>query len=161
MLHSTEASLLAPIGDDSTWGIVGTGFTMGLVLGPIFGGSFAENSHVINLPILAVICAGWEIFLPPLFGSKQTTFHAWVDIYWPDWILHCASFFVFFSPLILPSSHWPWVLYSAIVAWVFASSYFPCSRGSSIYAWCIWTTCKYHIFPADAIGKVRKIDPWI
>lgn len=130
--YSTEASLLAPIGDDSTWGIVGTGFTIGLVLGPIFGGSFAENSHVINVPILAVICAGWEIILPPLFVSKQTTFHAWVDINWLCWILHCGSFLVFFSPLIFSSSHWPWVLYSAIVAWVFASSYFHV-RGAAAY----------------------------
>lgn len=111
----------------------------------------------INIPILAVLCAGWKVFLPPLFISKQAASHAWVDVDWLGWILHCACFLMLFSSLIFSGSHWPWDSYSAIVAWVFAGLLF------SLYAaqqhLCIWTTRKYRIFPADALGEVRTVLP--
>ncbi|KAI6454365.1 hypothetical protein MCOR17_009017 [Pyricularia oryzae] len=62
-----------------------------------------------------------------------------------------------YQGLIFSGSHWPWDLYSAIVAWVFAGLLF------SLYAvqqhLYIWTTRKHRIFPADALGKVRTIFP--
>ncbi|KAI6514109.1 hypothetical protein MCOR05_011986 [Pyricularia oryzae] len=144
--------------------VIGTGFAIGLVLGPIVGGAFAENPHaawrwamLINIPILAVLCAGWKIFLPPLFISKQAASHTWVDVDWLGWILHCASFLMLFSSLIFSGSHWPWDSYSAIVAWVFAGLLF------SMYAvqqhLCIWTTRKHRIFPVDALREVRTVLP--
>ncbi|KAI6517263.1 hypothetical protein MCOR05_011552 [Pyricularia oryzae] len=144
--------------------VIGTGFAIGLVLGPIVGGAFAENPHAtwrwamfINIPILAVLCAGWKVFLPPLFISKQAASHTWVNVDWLGWILHCASFLMLFSSLIFSGSHWPWDSYSAIVAWVFAGLLF------SLYAaqqhFCIWTTRKHRIFPADALGEVRTVLP--
>ncbi|KAI6290679.1 hypothetical protein MCOR33_011137 [Pyricularia grisea] len=93
--------------------VIGTGFAIGLVLGPIVGGAFAENPHAI-----------WR----------------WVNL-----------------SLIFSGSHWPWDLYSAIVAWVFAGLLF------SIYAvqqhLYIWTTRKHRIFPVDALKKVRTVLP--
>ncbi|KAL5903119.1 hypothetical protein ACKVV7_011426 [Pyricularia oryzae] len=111
MLYNFEFSSAyeAPTGQ----AVIGTGFAIGLVLGPIVGGVFAENPH-----------ATWRWSSSRLSICKQAASHAWVDVDWLGWILYCASFLMLFSCLILSGSHWPWDSSSAIVACVFAGLLF-------------------------------------
>lgn len=58
--------------------LIGVGFAIGLLLGPVIGGAFAENHSTtwrwamyINISVLVFLVVGWIFFLPALHLGQQ------------------------------------------------------------------------------------------
>ncbi|KAI6366464.1 hypothetical protein MCOR25_005112 [Pyricularia grisea] len=134
--------------------LIGVGFAIGLLLGPIIGGAFAENHSVtwrwamyINIPVLVFLVIGWIFFLPALHLGKITGRPAPrlrdVDIL--GWLLHSSFFIMLCSSLIFSGTRWAWGSDSCIAAWVFTGIL------GTVYvtqqAFCIFTTPEDRIFP--------------
>ncbi|KAI6451596.1 hypothetical protein MCOR22_001201 [Pyricularia oryzae] len=140
--------------------LVGVGFAIGLLLGPIIGGAFAENQSAtwrwamyINIPVLVALCIGWIFFLPALYLGQVTGRPAprLRDVDVVGWVLHSAFFLMLCSSLIFSGSRWEWGSTSCIAAWIMTVVLF------TVYAtqqgFCIFTTPEDRIFP---VGVFRE-----
>ncbi|TLD11858.1 hypothetical protein PspLS_11301 [Pyricularia sp. CBS 133598] len=134
--------------------LIGVGFALGLLLGPVIGGAFAENHSAtwrwamyINIPVLAALIAGWVVFLPSLHLAQTTGRPAprLRDVDVLGWLLHSAFFLMLCSSLIFSGTRWAWSSASCITAWVMTGVL------GVVYvtqqAFCIFTTPEDRIFP--------------
>ncbi|TDZ17471.1 Efflux pump patC [Colletotrichum orbiculare MAFF 240422] len=108
-------------------GATAVAWAVGLTLGPVIGGAFAENQHAtwrwamyINLPLLGMILLTTFIALPDLYATNVPPFMEGLrTIDWTGVVLHTAGFILLCSALVFSGSTWSWSSHSAIVAWVF------------------------------------------
>ncbi|KAJ0333184.1 hypothetical protein COL922a_010901 [Colletotrichum nupharicola] len=110
-----------------TQGLLAVSWAIGLTLGPVIGGAFAENHKAtwrwamyINLPMLAIIMV-CNLLAPPNMHAPGAlpVIEGLRVVDWTGVVLHVASFILLCSALIFSGSKWEWSSHSAIVAWVF------------------------------------------
>lgn len=148
--YTFSTTLEAPRGQ----ALIGVGFAIGLLLGPIIGGVFAENESAtwrwamyINIPVMAIVVAGWFAFLPALRLAERSGRPAprFRDIDFLGWLLHSSFFIMLCSSLVFSGTRWAWGSAGGIAAWVVTGVL------GVLYvtqqAFCIFTTPEDRIFP--------------
>ncbi|KAJ9144540.1 Major facilitator superfamily transporter [Pleurostoma richardsiae] len=155
----TNVLLTTPSELPRVQGIMGITWALGLVLGPLIGGAFAENHHTtwrwaiyINLPVLAPIIALTIISIPSIHvapGLPVTT--ALLSIDWLGFLLHSAGFILICSALIYSGPTWAWSSSSSIIAWVFVGVIY--AAYALQQGLCLLTTRDRRIFPADLFRR--------
>ncbi|TLD09499.1 hypothetical protein PspLS_11909 [Pyricularia sp. CBS 133598] len=140
--------------------LIGVGFAIGLMLGPVVGGAFAENHSTtwrwamyINIPVLVFLVVGWIVSLPALYLG-QTTGHPAArlrDIDLLGWLLHSAFFIMLCSSLVSSGTRWEWGSELCTAAWVSTAIL------GTVYvaqqAFCIFTTPENRIFPVRVLRE--------
>ncbi|KAI3541997.1 major facilitator superfamily transporter [Colletotrichum filicis] len=143
-------------------GIMAVSWAIGLTLGPVIGGAFAENQSAtwrwamyLNLPILAVIAVLNFVALPPIeVGVNTPIIGGLLAIDWFGIVLHMAGFILLCSALIFSGSTWEWSSHSAIVAWVFVGVIYAIYIAQQYF--CLFTSKEHRAIPADLL-KSRTI----
>ncbi|KAF9874574.1 major facilitator superfamily transporter [Colletotrichum karsti] len=110
-----------------TQGLTAVSWAIGLMLGPVIGGAFAENQKAtwrwamyINLPVLAVIIVCNFLALPNMHAPNAVPMMQGLRaIDWAGVVLHVGGFILLCSALIFSGSTWEWSSHSTIIAWVF------------------------------------------
>ncbi|KAF4851666.1 Efflux pump patC [Colletotrichum siamense] len=120
-------TLTTPTELPRTQGLLAVSWAVGLTLGPVIGGAFAENHKAtwrwamyINLPMLAIIMVCNLLALPNMHAPGALPVIEGLRVVdWTGVVLHVASFILLCSALIFSGSKWEWSSHSAIIAWVF------------------------------------------
>ncbi|WYZ37090.1 hypothetical protein EsH8_II_000596 [Colletotrichum jinshuiense] len=143
-------------------GLIAAAWAVGLTLGPVVGGAFAENPHAtwrwamyLNLPILAVVVILLSVALPNIrLADEAPIIAGLLAIDWTGVVLHIVGFILLCSSLIFSGSTWAWSSNSAIVAWVFVGVIY------AVYVlqqyFCLFTNEEHRNIPADLL-KSRTI----
>ncbi|GKT56400.1 efflux pump antibiotic resistance [Colletotrichum tofieldiae] len=107
-------------------GLMAVSWAIGLTLGPVIGGAFAENPSTtwrwamyLSLPILAVIAVLSFVALPPIHvAPNMPILGGLLAIDWTGVVLHMSGFILLCSALIFSGSTWDWSSQSTIMTWV-------------------------------------------
>lgn len=140
--------------------LIGIGFAIGLLFGPVVGGAFAKNHSItwrwaiyINIPVLVFLIVGWIISLPVLYLG-QTTGHPTVrfrNIDFLGWLLYSVFFIMLCSSFISSDTRWEWGSELCTAAWVFTGIL------GTVYVaqqtFCIFTTPENRIFPVRVLRE--------
>ncbi|KAK2011844.1 major facilitator superfamily transporter [Colletotrichum eremochloae] len=143
-------------------GLMAVSWALGLTLGPVIGGAFAENPNAtwrwamyLDLPILAIIAALIFVAMPPIHVAPTISVVAGlIAIDWTGVVLHTTGFILLCSALIFSGSTWDWSSHSAIVAWVFVGVIYASYFLQQYF--CILTNKENRNIPADLL-KNRTI----
>ncbi|KAK1596725.1 major facilitator superfamily transporter [Colletotrichum navitas] len=143
-------------------GILAVSWAIGLTLGPVIGGAFAENQNAtwrwavyLNLPILASIVLLIFVALPPIHIAPNIPVVAsLLAIDWTGVVLHMTGFILLCFALIFSGSAWDWSSHSAIVAWVFVGVIYASYFLQQYF--CLFTNKENRNIPAD-LFKNRTI----
>ncbi|KZL84640.1 major facilitator superfamily transporter [Colletotrichum incanum] len=108
-------------------GLMAVSWAIGLTLGPVIGGAFAENPSAtwrwamyLNLPILVVIAVLICVALPPIHATPNIPIiGGLLAIDWIGVVLHMSGFIMLCSALIFSGSTWDWFSNSTMLAWGF------------------------------------------
>ncbi|KAH8880860.1 major facilitator superfamily transporter [Thozetella sp. PMI_491] len=134
-------------------GMIGMSWGIGLILGPIIGGSFAQNPHAtwrwsmyINLPVAAVLLVGNFLIYPPYTAPRSETVRdSLFAIDFVGFVLHVAQITLLILALTSSGTLWAWNSGSTIAIWVIwilvLVSYFAQQRFS------LFTSPMNRIFP--------------
>lgn len=132
--------------------LVGMGYALGVLIGPIIGGAFAQNIHAtwrwaiyLNLPFMAVIfCVA--VFLPAYHvPSRLSILQRLVQMDWIGLVLHAASVVTICVALTLSGSVWSWNSGSAIAMWVVTGSLWAAYLVQQSF--CLFTTRQHQALP--------------
>ncbi|KAH9427481.1 hypothetical protein MCOR02_012112 [Pyricularia oryzae] len=150
----------------STRAVIDICFVLGLFLGPVIAGAFADSytatwrwAFFVNIPIVLFLWIGYYFFLPPLHLRRQTANgiagnprqQSWlVETDWLGWILHCGSVMMLHACLVFSGHRWTWGSTSADVAWVLTG--FLLIAYATQQFRCIGTTPASRIIVFGAIG---------
>lgn len=108
-------------------GVIGLSWVVGLLVGPIIGALFAENSHLtwrwafyILLPFLLVLVAppAATIAPPPPSRGGRSFFENFIRLDWVGFLLHSTTLTLFCCSAVLSGLTWPWNSGAAISLWV-------------------------------------------
>ncbi|OHF02314.1 major facilitator superfamily transporter [Colletotrichum orchidophilum] len=143
-------------------GIMAVSWAVGLTLGPVIGGAFAENQSAtwrwamyLNLPILAVIAVLNFVALPPIeVGVNTTLVGGLLAIDWFGIVLHMTGFILLCSALIFSGSTWEWSSHSVIMAWAFVGVIYAVYLAQQYF--CLFTSKEHRAIPADLL-KSRTV----
>ncbi|EFQ35137.1 major facilitator superfamily transporter [Colletotrichum graminicola] len=143
-------------------GMMAVSWAIGLTLGPVIGGAFAENQNAtwrwamyLNLPILASIVLLIFVALPPIHVAPNiSALASLLAIDWTGVVLHMAGFILLCFALIFSGSAWDWSSHSAIVAWVFVGVIYASYFLQQYF--CLFTSKENRNIPADLL-KSRTI----
>ncbi|KAK2059680.1 major facilitator superfamily transporter [Colletotrichum caudatum] len=138
-------------------GLMAVSWAVGLTLGPVIGGAFAENQNAtwrwamyVNLPVLAVIVVVAFVAMPPIHLAPNISLvDGLLAIDWTGVVLHMAGFILLCSALIFSGSSWDWSSHSAIVAWVFVGVIYASYFLQQYF--CLFTSRKNRNLPADLL----------
>lgn len=146
-------------------GMAGMAFGIGLILGPIVGGAFAENPHAtwrwaiyINLPILTISFCTTILCIPPINLYPKSLLHARLRTFdWAGCLLHAVTVILACSVLIFSGSTWAWNSAPAIACWVLLGAI-----GITYalqQALCILTSLRNRLIPFHIARHHRAIIP--
>ncbi|KAK4060785.1 uncharacterized protein Triagg1_10628 [Trichoderma aggressivum f. europaeum] len=154
--------LTTPIEYARYMGLLGVCWAIGLVLGPIVGGAFAQNSHAtwrwamyINIPFIGLILTIAVISLPSLSADQSTT--ASTKLTSIDWIGALSHFsFVILSSVVLifSGSTWDWGFGGTIAVWVITGVLFIFYTVQQLKP--LFTTREHQIFPVALFFENRN-----
>ncbi|KAK1999213.1 major facilitator superfamily transporter [Colletotrichum falcatum] len=138
-------------------GLMAVSWAIGLTLGPVVGGAFAENQNAtwrwamyLNLPVLATTTALFLAALPPIHLAPGASVVAGLlAIDWTGVVLHVSGFILLCSALIFSGSTWDWSSHSAIVAWVFVGVIYASYLLQQYF--CLFTSKENRNVPADLL----------
>ncbi|CCF32249.1 major facilitator superfamily transporter [Colletotrichum higginsianum] len=107
-------------------GVMAVSWAVGLTVGPVIGGAFAESQSAtwrwamyLNLPILSIMAILNFVALPSIrLAPGLPIVKGLRAIDWIGVVLHMAGFILLCSALIFSGSTWAWSSHSAITAWV-------------------------------------------
>ncbi|KAF6835329.1 efflux pump antibiotic resistance [Colletotrichum plurivorum] len=142
-----------------TQGLMAVSWAVGLTLGPVVGGAFAENPNAtwrwamyINLPMLAVIMLTNGIAVPSMHHPDSVPVLQGLRVIdWTGVVLHIGGFILLCSALIFSGSTWEWSSHSAIVAWVFVGVIYLAYVLQQKF--CLLTNKEHRNVPADLLKK--------
>ncbi|KDN70529.1 putative major facilitator superfamily transporter [Colletotrichum sublineola] len=143
-------------------GLMAVSWALGLTLGPVIGGAFAENPNAtwrwamyLDLPILAIIATLIFVAMPPIHVAPTISVVAGlIAVDWTGVVLHTTGFILLCSALIFSGFTWDWSSHSAIVAWVFVGVIYASYFLQQYF--CIFTNKENRNIPADLL-KNRTI----
>ncbi|KAK1988392.1 major facilitator superfamily transporter [Colletotrichum cereale] len=143
-------------------GSMAVSWAVGLTLGPVIGGAFAENQNAtwrwamyLNLPILAIIAVLIFVALPPIhIAPNMSVVGGLLAVDWTGVLLHMTGFILLCSSLIFSGSTWDWSSHSAIVAWVFVGVIYAVYFLQQYF--CLFTNKENRNIPGDLL-KNRTI----
>lgn len=142
-------------------GIIGLGWVVGLLIGPIIGALFAENSHLtwrwafyILLPFLLVVVAPPAATIappPPAIHAGRSFLKNMAGLDWVGFVLHTASLVLLCCATVFSGLTWPWNSGAAIAIWVIT--------GLVIIAYilqqkfCLFTTPEHRLIPLEVFAE--------
>ncbi|QYS97939.1 Efflux pump antibiotic resistance [Trichoderma simmonsii] len=143
-------------------GLLGVCWAVGLVLGPIVGGAFAQNSHAtwrwamyINIPFIGLILTIAVISLPSLSANQSSTPSSKLTkIDWTGAISHFAFVILSSMVLIFSGSTWDWGFGGTIAVWVITGVLFIFYTVQQLKP--LFTTREHQIFPVTLFFENRN-----
>ncbi|KAL7800678.1 major facilitator superfamily domain-containing protein [Trichoderma afarasin] len=143
-------------------GLLGVCWAVGLVLGPIVGGAFAQNSHAtwrwamyINIPFIGLILTIAVISLPNLSADQSSTASSKLtSIDWIGAISHFAFVILSSMVLIFSGSTWDWGFGGTIAVWVITGVLFIFYTVQQLKP--LFTTREHQIFPVALFFENRN-----
>lgn len=146
-------------------GLAGMAFGIGLMLGPIVGGAFAENEHAtwrwaiyINLPILAATFIATMVCIPHIYLYQGSPLHVRLRKFdWSGSLLHATTIILTCSVLIFSGSTWAWSSAPAIACWVLVGVFIVLYAVQQRLT--LFTTPLNRVLPVHVLGHHRAIVP--
>ncbi|KAJ4861246.1 major facilitator superfamily domain-containing protein [Trichoderma breve] len=143
-------------------GLLGVCWAVGLVLGPIVGGAFAQNSHAtwrwamyINIPFIGFILTIAVISLPSLSADHSSAPSSKLTkIDWIGAISHFAFVILSSMVLIFSGSTWDWGFGGTIAVWVITGVLFIFYTVQQLKP--LFTTREHQIFPVALFFENRN-----
>ncbi|PKK52043.1 hypothetical protein CI102_2173 [Trichoderma harzianum] len=143
-------------------GLLGVCWAVGLVLGPIVGGAFAQNSHAtwrwamyINIPFIGLILTIAVISLPSLSADHSSMPSSKLTkIDWIGAISHFAFVILSSMVLIFSGSTWDWGFGGTIAVWVITGVVFIFYTVQQLKP--LFTTREHQIFPVALFFENRN-----
>ncbi|KAI1380687.1 MFS general substrate transporter [Hypoxylon crocopeplum] len=144
-------------------GLIGAGFAIGLVLGPIIGGAFATNEHTtwrwafyLVIPLCVTSLILQALFLPRY--RLPTDKSVWMHLKETDWVgnlLHMATCLLFAIGCTFLGSTGTWGNGSAIATWVIFT--FVLVAYMLQQSHCIGTTLENRLLSACSLFSNRTV----
>ncbi|KAH8655212.1 major facilitator superfamily domain-containing protein [Xylariales sp. PMI_506] len=151
-------SYCAPWEIATTQGLLGLMWVLGMLMGPLFGGLFAENQfatwrwafYIIPIVVMGA-AAPLVAFCTPesLIKTDDSLLERLSELDWVGFVLHCVFLTLFTIASTFSGSTWSWRSGSAIAAWIIwglVAIFYFLQQGSSLF-----TSPEHRIIPVDSL----------